>query len=82
MMREGRRIHKKLLYKKTGTVHYIGKDWQESTMCSVPVDEENWTEDTTDKKRVCKRCRVASGVPGRHVYKYGFMAWKRSRGRW
>ncbi len=74
---------KVFLNKKTGTAHYERKGWEGSTMCSLDIDE-NWTEEFTreEKKRVCKRCRVASGVPARQVYRYGPMAWKRVKRRW
>ena len=69
----------RLTYLKTKTAHYI-RDWPDghkSTMCAMDVDDENWTDDPSVAERMCKRCRVAAGVPGRQVYNYGPHAWQR-----
>ena len=73
---------KSVLNKRTGTVHYERAGWEGYTMCSLEIEEKNWTTDLEERKRICKRCRVASGVPARQVYKYGPMAWKRRMRRW
>lgn len=71
----------RLTYKKTGLTHYVRDhvypDGTRSTWCSVEVKDEDWTDDPDAIKRICKRCRVATGTPGNQVYNYGPMAWKR-----
>ena len=71
----------RLTYKKTGLTHYVSDyvyaDGTRVTKCSIEINEKDWTDDPEAMKRMCKRCRVATGTPGRQVYNYGPMAWKR-----
>jgi hypothetical protein len=71
----------KMVYMKTKTAHLV-RYWGDSlvTLCSIDVNLEEWRPpNEVMPDRICKRCQVASGVPGRLVYNYGPMAWKRRR---
>jgi len=69
----------RLTYKKTGLTHYV-KDFGsfKATLCSIELvnEKEEWTDDPNVSEGMCKRCRVAAGVPARLVYNYGPDAWK------